>query len=33
MWRTRSANCNNSSPCDNSNYGEVALYGVTVTHK
>ncbi|MFD3311870.1 polysaccharide lyase family 7 protein [Streptomyces sp. NPDC058694] len=27
------ANCNNSSPCDNSNYGEVALYGVTVTHK
>jgi hypothetical protein len=26
------ANCTNSSPCDNSNYGEVALYGVTVTH-
>ncbi|WP_371600391.1 polysaccharide lyase family 7 protein [Streptomyces sp. NBC_00564] len=26
------ANCNNSSPCDNSNYGEVALYKVTVTH-
>ncbi|MGW0655385.1 polysaccharide lyase family 7 protein [Streptomyces umbrinus] len=27
------ANCNNSSPCDTSNYGQVALYGVTVTHK
>ncbi|MET7573658.1 polysaccharide lyase family 7 protein [Streptomyces sp. NPDC005492] len=26
------ANCNNSSPCDSSNYGEVALYGVKVTH-
>ncbi|MGW1209050.1 polysaccharide lyase family 7 protein [Streptomyces sp. NPDC002499] len=26
------ANCNNSSPCDASNYGEVALYGVDVTH-
>ncbi|MGW7750788.1 polysaccharide lyase family 7 protein [Streptomyces violaceusniger] len=26
------ANCNNSKPCDNSNYGEVALYGVTVKH-
>ncbi|MFF1357891.1 polysaccharide lyase family 7 protein [Streptomyces sp. NPDC058297] len=26
------ANCNNSSPCDSSNYGEVALYGVDVTH-
>ncbi|MEU8865235.1 LacI family DNA-binding transcriptional regulator [Streptomyces umbrinus] len=24
------ANCNNSSPCDTSNYGQVALYGVTV---
>ncbi|MFJ8503519.1 polysaccharide lyase family 7 protein [Streptomyces avermitilis] len=26
------ANCNNSTPCANSNYGEVALYGVKVTH-
>ncbi|MFD3584574.1 polysaccharide lyase family 7 protein [Streptomyces sp. NPDC058683] len=26
------ANCGNSSPCANSNYAEVALYGVKVTH-
>ncbi|MFJ5259884.1 polysaccharide lyase family 7 protein [Streptomyces sp. NPDC088387] len=26
------ANCNNSSPCNTSNYGEVALYSVKVTH-
>ncbi|GAA3113075.1 polysaccharide lyase family 7 protein [Streptomyces echinatus] len=26
------ANCGNSSPCDDSNYSEVALYGVKVTH-
>lgn len=26
------ANCNNSTPCAASNYGEVALYGVKVTH-
>jgi hypothetical protein len=26
------ANCNNSSPCNTSNYGEVSLYNVTVTH-
>ncbi|MFE6163984.1 polysaccharide lyase family 7 protein [Streptomyces sp. NPDC056486] len=26
------ANCNNSSPCGTSNYGEVSLYKVTVTH-
>ncbi|QFZ19738.1 polysaccharide lyase family 7 protein [Saccharothrix syringae] len=26
------ANCGNSSPCDSGNYGEVTIYGVTVTH-
>ncbi|MFB9903130.1 polysaccharide lyase family 7 protein [Allokutzneria oryzae] len=26
------ANCGNSSPCDASNYGQVTLYRVTVTH-
>ncbi|MBP8538157.1 polysaccharide lyase family 7 protein [Streptomyces sp. MK37H] len=26
------ANCGNATPCDDSNYGEVALYGVTVKH-
>lgn len=26
------ANCDNSDPCDDSNYGEVVLYNVTVTH-
>ncbi|MEC3981299.1 polysaccharide lyase family 7 protein [Amycolatopsis sp. H20-H5] len=27
------ANCGNSSPCAASNYGEVAIYGLTVTHQ
>jgi len=27
------ANCTNSSPCDTSNYGEVVMYSVTVTHQ
>ncbi len=27
------ANCSNSSPCDSSNYGEVIMYNVTVTHQ
>jgi uncharacterized cupin superfamily protein len=26
------ANCTNSSPCSSSNYGQVIIYGVTVTH-
>jgi len=26
------ANCDNSDPCSSSNYGEVIIYGVTVTH-
>ncbi|WP_198681174.1 polysaccharide lyase family 7 protein [Lentzea terrae] len=26
------ANCGNASPCADSNYGEVVVYGVTVTH-
>ena len=26
------ANCGNSSPCSTSNYAEVALYGVSITH-
>lgn len=26
------ANCSNASPCSSSNYGEVVVYGVTVTH-
>lgn len=26
------ANCGNSAPCDASNFGEVEVYGVTVTH-
>jgi Alginate lyase len=26
------ANCGNSAPCDSSNYGEVTIYQVTVTH-
>ncbi|WP_309112072.1 chondroitinase-B domain-containing protein [Saccharothrix sp.] len=26
------ANCTNSSPCSDSNYGEVKIYGLTVTH-
>jgi Alginate lyase/F5/8 type C domain len=26
------ANCTNSAPCDSSNYGEVDVYSVTVTH-
>lgn len=26
------ANCTNSSPCDTGNYGEVVVYGVSVTH-
>lgn len=26
------ANCTNSSPCDTSNYGEVVIYGLSVTH-
>ncbi len=26
------ANCGNSAPCDESNYGEVEIYGLTVTH-
>ncbi|WP_428962162.1 polysaccharide lyase family 7 protein [Micromonospora fluostatini] len=26
------ANCSNSSPCSSSNYGEVKIYGLTVTH-
>ncbi|MFE2757408.1 polysaccharide lyase family 7 protein [Actinosynnema sp. NPDC059335] len=26
------ANCDRSSPCDSGNYGEVTVYGVTVTH-
>ncbi len=26
------ANCDKSSPCDDSNYGEVIIYGLTVTH-
>jgi hypothetical protein len=27
------ANCGNSDPCEDGNYGEVVLYNVTVTHK
>ncbi|WP_187369659.1 polysaccharide lyase family 7 protein [Fodinicola acaciae] len=26
------ANCGNSDPCEDSNYGEVVIYGLTVTH-
>ncbi|MBV1855148.1 polysaccharide lyase family 7 protein [Catellatospora sp. NEAU-YM18] len=26
------ANCSNSSPCSSSNYGQVLIYGLTVTH-
>jgi hypothetical protein len=26
------ANCTNSTPCSSSNYGEVTIYGLTVTH-
>ncbi|NRN71366.1 Chondroitinase-B, partial [Kibdelosporangium sp. 4NS15] len=26
------ANCGNASPCSNSNYGEVKIYGLSVTH-
>ena len=26
------ANCTNSAPCDSTNYGEVTVYGVTVSH-
>jgi hypothetical protein len=26
------ANCTNSAPCDTSNYGEVVIYGLSVTH-
>jgi hypothetical protein len=26
------ANCNNSSPCSSSNFGQVVVYGVNVTH-
>lgn len=27
------ANCDKSSPCDDSNYGEVTIYGLTVNHQ
>jgi hypothetical protein len=27
------ANCGNSSPCSSDNYGEVVIYGLTVTHQ
>lgn len=27
------ANCENSAPCDETNYGEVEVYGVTVSHQ
>ncbi len=26
------ANCGNSDPCDDSNYGEVVIHDITVTH-
>ena len=26
------ANCTNSKPCSKDNYGEVKIYGLTVTH-
>jgi hypothetical protein len=26
------ANCTNSSPCDSTNFGQVVIYGLTVTH-